>query len=453
MIVHPDRFRLLNQKPAKHGPVLYWMSRDQRVHNNWALLKAQEEAIKRSQPFIVVFSLVSDFLNANPKHFCFMKNGLLKAAKELANYHIPFFLLEGDPRQTIPSIVDDLSAGLVVTDFSPLRIGRTWREDIANRIPCQMIEVDAHNVIPVWITSQKQEIAAYTIRPKIYKFLLQYLTPFPTVKKQPAHGISSTTLPSVSLTDCYDWITPGETYARQALKTFLETRLERYAIHRNDPNEDAQSNLSPYLHFGHICTQEILLFLIEQKKLHIDDLIDPKRNGSATHSNERAFVEELVVRKELAENFCFYNHQYDTCNGFPDWAKKSHEHHANDPREYVYTKEEFELGKTHDPLWNAAQAQMVKTGKMHGYMRMYWAKKILEWTKNPDEAMNIAIYLNDHYSLDGRDPNGYTGISWSIGGVHDRPWFQRPIFGTIRYMSYNGCKQKFDIHTYINKWL
>ena len=158
------------------------------------------------------------------------------------------------------------------------------------------------------------------------------------------------------------------------------------------------------------------------------------------------------MRRELADNFCFYNEEYDSIECFPDWAKKTHEKHKNDPREFLYTKKQFEQGKTHDELWNACQNQMMQTGKMHGYMRMYWAKKILEWTKNREEAMNIAIYLNDTYELDGRDPNGYAGIAWSIGGVHDRAWFERPVFGQIRYMNYNGCKSKFDVISYIKKW-
>jgi deoxyribodipyrimidine photo-lyase len=176
------------------------------------------------------------------------------------------------------------------------------------------------------------------------------------------------------------------------------------------------------------------------------------RDAKAPMADRDAFLEELIVRRELSDNFCFYNERYDVPDGFPDWAKASHAAHAKDAREYRYGRAEFEYAKTHDALWNAAQRQMVQTGKMHGYLRMYWAKKILEWTKDPAEAMEIAIFLNDHYELDGRDPNGYAGIAWSIGGVHDRAWFDRPVFGKIRYMNANGAKGKFDVDAYIAKW-
>jgi deoxyribodipyrimidine photo-lyase len=166
---------------------------------------------------------------------------------------------------------------------------------------------------------------------------------------------------------------------------------------------------------------------------------------------KEVFLEELVVRRELADNFCFYNPLYDSIKSFPQWAQNTLEKHRSDPRDYIYSLKELEQAETHDPLWNAAQQELVHYGKMHGYMRMYWAKKILEWTASPEEAMHHAIYLNDTYSLDGVDSNGYTGIAWSIGGVHDRAWRERPVFGTIRYMNYNGAKRKFNVDEYIEK--
>ena len=166
---------------------------------------------------------------------------------------------------------------------------------------------------------------------------------------------------------------------------------------------------------------------------------------------KNAFLEELIVRRELSDNFCYYNPDYDNIGGFPDWARKTHDKHRKDPRAVIYSRDQFEHAQTHDDLWNAAQMEMVKRGKMHGYMRMYWAKKILEWTQSPEIALETAIYLNDRYEIDGRDPNGYTGIAWSIGGVHDRAWSERSVFGKVRYMSYNGCKSKFNIKKYIER--
>ena len=230
-----------------------------------------------------------------------------------------------------------------------------------------------------------------------------------------------------------DWLTPGETAAKNKLNLLSES-LNGYDQLRNDPTKEALSNLSPYFHFGHISPQRVAFEI---------------RNSSLTDLDKNSFLEEMIIRRELADNFCEYEPNYDYFDGFHDWAKKSLNEHRNDEREFLYPKEQFELSETHDPLWNAAQNQMRKKGKMHGYMRMYWAKKILEWSPNPEVAMQIAIDLNDAYELDGRDPNGYTGIAWSIGGIHDRAWFERPVYGKIRYMNYNGCKSKFNVKRYI----
>ena len=226
---------------------------------------------------------------------------------------------------------------------------------------------------------------------------------------------------------------PGEIAAKNKLD-LLRDSLAGYDEFRNDPTKDALSNLSPYFHFGHISPQRVALGI---------------KNSSLPEQDKNSFLEEMVVRRELSDNFCEYEPNYDYFEGFHDWAKKTLNEHRNDEREYLYPKEQFEHADTHDPLWNAAQNQMMNKGKMHGYMRMYWAKKILEWSPNPEEAMQVAIDLNDKYELDGRDPNGYAGIAWSIGGIHDRAWFERPVYGKIRYMNYNGCKSKFNVKRYI----
>lgn len=216
----------------------------------------------------------------------------------------------------------------------------------------------------------------------------------------------------------------------------MKHRLEEYPLFRNDPTANAQSNLSPYLHFGQLAAQRVALQL---------------QTHNAPIKAEEAFLEELLVRRELSDNYCFYSPHYDSCAGFPAWAQATLSAHRKDPREYRYSLDALELSHTHDTLWNAAQREMVLSGKMHGYLRMYWAKKILEWSASPEEALTSAIYLNDKYELDGRDPNGYTGIAWSIGGVHDRAWNERDVFGKIRYMSFRGMKAKFDISAYEDK--
>jgi deoxyribodipyrimidine photo-lyase len=233
-----------------------------------------------------------------------------------------------------------------------------------------------------------------------------------------------------------------------------------YATERNNPLILAQSDLSPYFHYGMLAPQRVALEVVSQVDAPIEEIMHAKKNKAKVDDkaplrlidHASAYLEELVVRRELSDNFCFYNKSYDTVDGFADWAKKSHAIARTDKRDFLYSRDEWEKALTHDDLWNAAQREMVTTGKMHGYMRMYWAKKILEWTESPEQAMEIAIYLNDKYSLDGRDPNGYAGIAWCIGGVHDRTWFSRSVYGTVRYMARSGCDKRFDTKAYIAKF-
>jgi deoxyribodipyrimidine photo-lyase len=447
MRTNPQRIKELQQGPQSHGPVVYWMSRDQRIDYNWALIHAQDLALAGNMPLRVVFCVVNGFLDAGPRQYGFMLRGLEKCRDLARSRNIPMDLIQGDPEVTVPEYLREINASTLVMDFDPLKIKKKWRSAVLERISIRAFMVDAHNIIPCWITSDKQEYAARTIRPRIHRKLDEYLEPFPEVKvmdrqavpdesfsaKQVIKGLGLNSGPAP-----VDWIFPGPDKALETLDSFVDNRLRGYDQHRNDPNKEALSNLSPYLHFGQICSQTIALRLKKQHDAPLE-----ARDG---------FLEELIVRKELSDNFCYYNNNYDNFEGLPEWGRKTLNKHLGDKRPYLYSLEEFEQGLTHDPLWNAAQMEMVTAGKMHGYMRMYWAKKILEWTKDPSQAIEWAIYLNDRYELDGRDPSGYTGILWSMGGLHDRPWKEREVFGTVRYMSYNGCKRKFDVQGYINKW-
>jgi deoxyribodipyrimidine photo-lyase len=441
-----ERARILKEGERTKGPIIYWMSRDQRARDNWALLYAQETALRSKEALGVVFSLVPEFLGAGIRQYEFMLRGLQETEEFLREKQIPFFLIQGTPDIVLPEFVRNRRISAFVTDFDPLRIKKDWKTKITQLIDIPFVEVDAHNIIPCWHASPKQEFAAYTFRPKVKRMLHEFLEPFPSLKKHPIPWQAK-----IPLTDWgnarknlkvnrevkeIDWIKSGEQAGKRILSRFIKQKLSNYDIGRNDPNSDAQSHLSPYLHFGQISAQRIAL---EVQKASIPD------------QNRDAFLEELIVRRELADNYCHYNENYDNFLGFPDWAKKSLDKQRKDKREYIYSYEELEQARTHDVLWNAAQNQMVKTGKMHGYMRMYWAKKILEWTRSPEQAQMAAIDLNDKYELDGRDPNGYTGIAWSIGGVHDRAWFNRAIFGKIRYMSAKGAQSKFDVKGYISK--
>ena len=441
--MNEKRIRSLNEIDTRgRGPVVYWMSRDQRARDNWALLHAQELAAEDKKPVAVIFCLVPEFLGAAIRQYRFVIEGLKQVEQELLKKNIPFYLLLGKPGEQVSKFVRESETSLLVTDFDPLRIKKKWKEEVKRKIKVPFIEVDTHNIVPCWAASPKQEFAAYTIRNKIKRQLPEFLTDFSRLKSQnSAIKVPDNDWQKVEKNLKVDfsvpelkWVKPGEKEARNALKRFIARKLSRYPDERNDPNKDAVSDLSPYLHFGQIAAQRVAL--------------EVRKTGMKARDD---FLEELIIRRELADNYCFYNQNYDSFQGLPEWAQKTLDEHRQDQREYLYALKRFESAQTHDDLWNAAQLEMVKRGKMHGYLRMYWAKKILEWTRSPEEAQKIALYLNDKYELDGRDPNGYVGVAWSIGGVHDRAWPSRPVFGKIRYMSYNGCRSKFNVPAYIDK--
>ncbi|HAY20832.1 MAG TPA: deoxyribodipyrimidine photolyase [Desulfobacterales bacterium] len=439
-----QRARVLNQGSYGGGPVVCWLSRDQRADDNWTLLYAQHLALSRQAALAVVFNLVPHFLQATYRQYDFMLKGLEELTQNLAQKNIPFFLLQGEPAATIPMFLAQSRAGAVVSDFDPLRIKRQWKDQVLPRLSIPFYEVDAHNIIPCWLVSAKQEFGAYTLRPRIHRLLSDFLTEPRSIEIHPfrwpdsvpqidwrsvlASAAMDRSVPPVS------WCQPGESAGRARLTSFIQLGLPRYHLSRNDPIREGQSDLSPYLHFGQIAAQRVAW--------------EVQRAVAPTEARQ-AFLEELIVRRELADNFCWHNPDYDRFSGFPAWAQETLNKHRTDRRDYLYSLREFESARTHDPLWNAAQLEMLHRGKMHGYLRMYWAKKILEWTASPEEALEIALYLNNRYELDGRDPNGYAGVAWSIGGLHDRPWGERPVFGKIRFMSFSGCKRKFEVKTYI----
>jgi deoxyribodipyrimidine photo-lyase len=440
-MVKKERITLLSRGENRSGPVVYWMSRDQRVADNWALLHAQEEALARQSPLAVLFCLAPTFLGATLRQYAFMLKGLEEVERRLEKTGIPFFLLEGEPVEMLPRFLDEQGVSLLVTDFDPLRIKRRWRESVADRLTIPFHEVDAHNIVPCRHASPKQEYSAATFRRKLSRLVPEFLDEFPRLVAHPffwdrppqpvAWGKLLARLPLDRSVQEVTGIIAGEAAAHQALALFIRERLQGYATRRNDPNCPGQSGLSPYLHFGQLAPQRAAQAV------------------SGAGEEQEVFLEELIVRRELSDNFCWYQEQYDTVGGFPDWGRKTLDRHRSDLREYGYSREALARGESHDPLWNGAEKEMVLTGSMHGYLRMYWAKKILEWSSSPEEALATAIFLNDRFQLDGRDPNGYAGIAWSMGGVHDRPWGERPIFGMVRYMNYNGCRRKFDVAAYI----
>ncbi|QGY39710.1 deoxyribodipyrimidine photo-lyase [Pseudodesulfovibrio cashew] len=434
------RIHCLNKAAMADGTILYWMSREQRIHDNWGLLHARELAGEDRQ-LAVAFCLVDDYPGATLRHYDFMLRGLEEVERGLMELHIPFFLLKGDPVLAIPALAAELNAGAVITDFDPLRVKQAWQQGVAETLPVPLIEVDGHNVIPARLVSDKQEYAARTIRPKIHRLSQEFLEEFPPLAPMPGppaqHSVTAwaTVRRDLIVDDSVGpvGLEPGEAAAHIALDTFVQSRLHRYSDRRNDPVADATSRLSAYFHFGQLAPLRAALAVA----------------ASGKGEGQAAYLEELVVRRELSDNFCLHNPHYDSLDGAPEWARKTLDEHRDDPRPYLYSIEEFEAARTHSALWNAAQRQMLETGYMHGYLRMFWAKKILEWSASPEEALATVIRLNDRYQLDGRDPNGYVGALWSVAGLHDRPWKTRPVYGSVRYMNENGCRRKFKVDDYI----
>lgn len=394
--VNKNRIFSLNDKEISNGDIIYIPSREFRLEDNWAVIFASYLAKKHNKNLKIIIFLDDGFYSKN--QYNFMIKGLSFFKKNLALNNINFEILDKLPQK--------IKAGAIIVDFSPTNIKYVF----AQMQDCKVIEVDSHNIIPTRYISNKQEFSAATLRRKIYTNITEFLTEFPKPFK----------------------IIKNE--AQNILDNFIKYKLDYYAEFKNDPNKNITSTLSPYLHFGFISAQRIALEIIKSESLR---------------DNKEAFLEELVVRKELSDNFCLYAKSFKTLEGIPNWAKITLNEHRNDIKIYIYNLEEFEHSKTHDALWNKIQQNLLKTGRIHGYLRMYWAKKILEWSRSPEEALQIAIYLNDNYALDGFDSNGYVGILWSIAGVHDKPFANKIITGKIRYMSLNGCKKKFDMNKYI----
>ncbi len=438
------RSRVIQEGRRGDGPVVYWMSREQRVADNWALLWAQQEALSREKGLQVIYCYDPAHCCPALRHALFALQGLAELQQRLSRYNIGFFLLEGDPAESISSHLRQHDCHLLATDFSPLRKKRRLLEQLCERLVLPICEIDSHNIIPAWLISAKKEYGAYTIRPKINRLLPDYLTDFPELLKHPYGALPGEKPIAVSrlaaraenhLAGELVWIKAGEKAAQTAMTNVLNS-LEDYAQNRNDPTKDAQSGMSPYLHFGQLAPQRLAWEVY---------------HSALSRDTRECYLEELIVRRELADNFCLYEPSYDTFQGFPDWARKSLDEHRDDTREYRYSLEQFEQAQTHEMLWNGCQLDLVSSGKLHGYLRMYWAKKILEWSSGPEEALEYAITLNDTYSIDGSDPNGYAGIAWAIGGVHDRAWRERSVFGKIRYMNEAGCRRKFDVDRYLEK--
>jgi deoxyribodipyrimidine photo-lyase len=438
-----------SKKMNPHGDcVIYWMQRSQRAVDNPALNVAISAANALKKPLYVLFNLVSDYPHANARHYAFMLHGLSETAMSLGQRGAGFLLRldeQGDPAR----VCSELNAALLVGDENYLRRPRRWRATVADHAPVGFYTVEAHTVIPSRLLA-KEEYAARTIRPKIHRLLDRFLVaePEPEIKVRPAAKNQPASLPLevdklLSALPLDSKAQPlakfpaGTAAGMSRLATFIARRLNGYPEKRKHPEiAQSTSRLSPYLHFGQLGPRAIALAVLS--------------SGAKPQARD-AFLEELIVRRELAINFIKHNAHYDDFAGLPAWGQKTLAAHQKDPRPYLYSKKKLENAETHDPLWNAAQKEMVWTGFMHGYMRMYWVKKILQWSRTPRRALRLAQELNDRYELDGRDPNGYANIAWGIGGKHDRPWPQHDVFGKVRSMTYKSTSRKFDTKAYIKR--
>lgn len=460
-----ERMQNLNDKKLKRGKyVLYWMQQAQRAKYNPALDFALAQAQAFSLPLVVLFVATPDFPHANLRHYNFMLQGLSETFHTLKNGNIETKITKGKWVESVLKTAQD--AALLITDKGYLRYPRDCRRQIAEKIDCQMLEVESDVLIPVEFLMQKEAYNARVLRDKIHKFLQnsgQRLTrefELTSVfsQKSPARNYDLLSmLPRIDMTvSATEHYQGGHSEAVKHLNHFIRNLLADYHEQRNDPGTDCQSKLSPYLHFGQISLIEILDRVISAIGLsHMEFWHLVINHKPGTHPDKKingalTLFEEMIVRRELSMNFCHFNDDYDQYSVLPAWARSTLREHSSGPRPYVYGIDAMEKAETHDPYWNAAQLEMLKTGKMHGYMRMYWGKKLIEWSPDPEDAFAIAQYLNDKYELDGRDPNGYAGIAWCFG-KHDRAWQSNPIFGNVRIMKDSGLKRKFDMAGYLKR--
>ncbi|WP_102126068.1 deoxyribodipyrimidine photo-lyase [Deinococcus planocerae] len=445
-MIQAERVQVLRPgEPSGKGFVLLWVQSSVRTRDNHALEYAAGEARRLGVPLAAVFGLNPDYPEANARHFQYLLEGLRDLRAGLARRGVPLRVGVGHP----PDVVLDAARGacLVVTDRGYLRPGRQWREALAGRLEVPFVQVESDAVVPIRTVSDKQEVGARTLRPRLHRVLERFLVPVDVEEGAQGHpdwdpglDVSDPAL-TVRALGVDNSVPPGEEEGGEAralarLDHFVTRLLPRYDSGRRDPNVDGGSRLSAYLHYGHLSPLTAALAARE----HSD-------GGPGLDT----FLEEMIVRRELSFNYCEFNPAYDRYEGLPAWARKTLEERAGDPRPHLYTREELDAAQTHDRYWNAAHTEMVRTGRMHNAMRMYWGKKILEWGPSPQEAYDTTLWLNNRYQLDGRDANSYASVGW-VFGLHDRPWAPRPIFGNVRYLAASGLSRKFDADAYARRW-
>lgn len=447
-MIESHRLAELNGAPECAGDyVLYWMQQSQRVAFNPALETAVAAANRMGLPVAVVFGLTGSYPEANARHYAFMLEGLAETARNLRARGIAFVIRCGTPDAVAIRLAQ--RAALVVCDRGYLRPQKQWRARVAAEAKRRVIQVEGDVVVPVDLVSTMRETGARTLRPKLSRLREDFLHPL--ASEQPCMSADRLDIRSdVDLSDIPALIAQlridrsvapvsafrgGETEARRRLRAFIACRLDQYAAARAHLGEPQVSTLSPYLHFGQISPVEIALAV----------------RAAETGADDRAsYLEELVVRRELSMNFVNWRTDYDRYDAVPDWARRTLAAHRMDERQHLYDYGQLAHAETHDPYWNAAMREMLVTGYMHNHMRMYWGKKVLEWSPSPEEGHATLMRLNNTYFLDGRDANSYANVGW-VFGLHDRPWPARPIFGTVRYMNAAGLKRRTDVDAYVRR--
>lgn len=399
--INPARIFELNNNPIKTGNIVYLCEREIRAKDNFALQFAIQKSKELNLPLNIIHPKINYEYQLKQE---FIDRQIIQAEKQFKKIGLNFKIIDNNPDKIITTI----KPALLILDFNPI-----LNRDYLKNADFKIFEIDGHNIIPARFISDKQEYSASTLRRKIYYNIFPFITEFEN-------------------------LTTEKLEADYVLEDFIKNRLPYYAEFKNNPSENVLSGLSKYLNLGFISSQRVALEVIK---------------SGANDKNKEIFLEELVVRKELADNFCLYSMNFKNFSGIPNWSKMSLKNHRQDIRPYIYSDKELENAETHDKLWNATQNQLIKEGMIHGYLRMYWAKKITEWTPTPDIALKTAIYLNDKYAYDSPSANGYVGILWAIGGLHDRAFIDYPITGKIRRMTYDSIKRKIDLGKYLKKYL
>jgi deoxyribodipyrimidine photo-lyase len=427
------------------------MQRSMRIVDNPAVDVAIEAGNLLRLPVVVFFSVIPDYPHANLRHYHFLQRGLRDVAEDAAARGVGF-ILRRHPDNSVERFLEEVQAALLIGDENPCREPERWRRVLARHLKLPYWTVDADVVVPSRVFG-RDYFLLHHFRPHLQREIPKFLVPYQNLRPQQEwkpHRPLASFLLSEDITAGFDKLdrsvrpvdtfTGGSHAALERLREFVHDGLARYEVERNHPELKGTSRLSPWLHFGNISPITIALAG--------DDAV---KQGRASASARDRYLDELIGWRELSALFVRYNDNYDNWESAEPWARKSLLEHARDPRPQRYTFEQLERAETHDELWNAAQREMVATGWMHNYMRMYWAKKILEWSPDPATAFDWAIILNDKYELDGRDPNGYAGIAWAIVGKHDRPWFDRPVFGVVRTMTAASTAKKFDAREYMRQ--